>query len=59
MDELILKIQQYNTSTLADDDKVIIAADKRHNYVLTDTFKPENMCFSLFSREMHTSMRRY
>ncbi|MCH4475845.1 accessory Sec system protein Asp1 [Staphylococcus haemolyticus] len=49
MDELIFeKIQQYNTSTLADDDKVIIAADKRHNYVLTDTFKPENMCFSLF-----------
>lgn len=27
---------------------MIIAADKRHNYVLTDTFKPENMCFSLF-----------
>ena len=55
MDELIHeKLQQYHMSTLADDDKIIIAADERHNHLMIDTFKPENMCFSIFKQRNKT-----
>ncbi|UDI77283.1 accessory Sec system protein Asp1 [Staphylococcus taiwanensis] len=51
MDALIHeKIQQYNVANLEDDDKIIIAVDQRHNGLLTHTFKPENICFSIFKQ---------
>ncbi|MCI2774180.1 accessory Sec system protein Asp1 [Staphylococcus petrasii] len=49
MDDLIHeKLLDYNQTYLEENDKIIVAADKRHNVLISQTFKPKNICFSVF-----------
>ncbi|GGG98560.1 accessory Sec system protein Asp1 [Staphylococcus pragensis] len=50
MDELIHeKLSEFNDNNLKTNDKLIVAADERHNKLLNDIFQPENICYSLFT----------
>ncbi|WP_457826230.1 accessory Sec system glycosyltransferase Asp1, partial [Staphylococcus aureus] len=51
MSEVIQEYLGYHRDrTMNDLDEIIIAADVRHNALITKTFKTQRLCFSLFQQ---------